>query len=588
MIWLSVGTSLAAIAAAMLVACGSQNDSSSLVAGLGSQDAASDTNAVTDASDARPPDAADAGDARPPDAATDASDARPDVTSDAGDAGGTDATLDAGAADAGVPDAAGQCTFDAGLAPDGGAVCGDGWRSSTEECDDGLRDASARRGCSTTCQVLDELGVTPVVVDGGIVTARRTLGLGRHPIAAGSSTVGAVYIEPDAPSLAVSLATLTAKATATGSVAPVSTQSTVLQGSNPVVAALPCDRYAVAWTDYGGDGDELGVAVNVVSPGVGPTSPPTFANRTTQASQFDPDIVAIGSQLVVAWVDNSNPSTQPDVRVRAFDGTALGALSDEQTLAATTDSEADVVLANFAGSWAAAWRDDANGLETIRVHAGSLDWTVGPAFLPAPTASKPALAQLDATHLIVAYTVGIAPTSGGTDAGPADAAADARVDATVPDAGIAAASSKIQVAVLSTGAPGTVSGTDIAGTVTGVLGLAQSQPNVATVNGSVLLAWWTDVAAGNPNGEELWLKSLTWNGTTLTTSAAELPLPRWPQARLGDQRSPAMAASPLPSGAVLLAWDDLGRDIASGQDTSDVVLELAPVPLLRTAGDGGP
>ncbi len=236
--------------------------------------------------------------------------------------------------------------------------------------------------------------------------------------------------------------------------------------------------------------------------------------------------------------------------------------SGEQTLAATTDSEADVALATFAGSWAAAWRDGANGLETIRVHTGSTDWTVGPAFLPGPAGVKPALAQLDATHLVVAYAVGLDRS----DSGVVNRA-------------------KIQVVVLDAAMPGSVTGTDVPAAVSSAMGLSQSQPNVVNVGGTVFLAWWTQAALGDPNGEELWFKELGWDGTTLTTTSAEMPLPRSSAHRVGDQRSPALAASLLPPGGALVsAWDDFGKGLGPVEGDGDVVAELIPVPVLRNGG----
>ncbi len=496
--------------------------------------------------------------------------------------------------------------FDAGAPPDGGGFCGDGFRNpSTEECDDGLRDASVRRGCSAACQVEDELAVAQIGGDGGLANAPRTIGAGRHPIATSNSTFAVTYLETESQPPALSLAVFSSNAVPNYVLAHVNAGSTVLQDTNPVVAGLPCDAYAVAWTDYGGDGDELGAAVALVQGGA-IVNGPIFANATTIGSQFDPDLVWTGSELVAAWVDDSDVTTGPDIRFRTFDATSLAA-SSEQILAATDDAEADVALTTFAGSWAAAWRDDASGLETIRVHSGATDWTVGPAFLPSPVTSKPALVELDATHLLVAYAVGLAAAGadgGASDAGGSDGGSlDAGIrDAGLHDAGDAAAvdggnangtasapSSKIQVAILSTASPGAVTGVDITASVSSALRLSQAQPNVVNVNGSLFLAWWTAAALGDPNGEETWLKALAWNGTTLATTQAEVPLPRWPQARVGNQRSPAMAVNAsAPGGALVIGWDDLGNAIAAGEGNGDVVVEMAPVPLLRTAGDGGP
>jgi hypothetical protein len=92
---------------------------------------------------------------------------------------------------------------------------------------------------------------------------------------------------------------------------------------------------------------------------------------------------------------------------------------------------------------------------------------------------------------------------------------------------------------LSTAAPGTVTGSDVLAQVASAAGLTQGQPNMAAVGSSVFLAWWTDAAPRDPNGQETWVKSLSWSDTALNTNAAEIPLPRWTQARIGDQRSPA-------------------------------------------------
>jgi hypothetical protein len=415
--------------------------------------------------------------------------------------------------------------------------------------------------------VLDELAVWQENDAGALSNSPRTLGAGRHPVAASDSTFGVVYLEPDSNPLTLSLATFGAKGAATGIVAPFSGQTTVVDDSNPVVAGLPCGQYAVAWAAFG---NELNVAVQIIDPASPPTAAPTIANTQTGFSQFDPDILWTGSQLVVAWVDDSDPATAPDLRFRTFDG-SLNPTSAQETLAATADSEADVALAPFAGSWAAAWRDDgvadgAVGLETIQVQAGTTAWTVGPAFLPAPVPAKPALAQLDATHLLLVYTVG----------------------ADFPDSGVAT-DSVIEAVVLDTEAPGPVARGGRVPALTTTELLDKSTPAAVNVQGSAYVAWGTAAALGDPDGAELWLKAVGWNGSMLDLTQAEIPLPRWPQARLGDQEQPALAVSTLPpAGALVTAWNDLGGQLVSGEGQGDVAIELIPAPPLRTVGDGGP
>jgi hypothetical protein len=497
-------------------------------------------------------------------------DSREDISNDglASDASAdtvADASLDGAPTEASIEASTDDGALDAPGSPDGPGVCGDGRRDpATEECDDGLGTSDPeRRSCSAQCQVLDELAVWQVNDAGALSNSPRALGAGRHPIAFSDSTFGIAYVEPQSNPLTLSLATFSAQGAATGIINAFSAQSTVVDSSYPVLAGLPGDRYAVAWPEYDSNGgDELDIALAIVDPSTPPQAPPVRANTTTVFSQFDPDIVWTGSQLVVAWVDTSNDATEPDLRYRTFDSD-LNPTSDEQPLADTADSEGDVALAPFAGSWAAAWRDDANGLETIAVRAGATTWTVGPSFLPAPAPSKPALTALDTSHLLVVYTIGVDNTGSGVANG-----------------------SQILAALLDLAAPGDVSGTPLPQTLSAV---DQSSPAAVTVQGSVFVAWQTSGVVGDPNGEELWLKSIGWDGTSLDLTSPEVPLPRWAGARAGDQETPALASGGVPGGAALAtAWNDLGRAIAAGEGNGDVATELIPLPLLRLPGDGGP
>jgi hypothetical protein len=503
---------------------------------------------------------------------------------------------DSGAFDSGNPSADGgvdagpMCFHAPVVAPSGPSVCGDGWRDpTTEECDDGLGSSpSAGRSCSSTCQVEDELVVAQTTTDGGLdggpmddldggpteagpatVTAR-TLGNGRHPTATSDTTFAVAFLEPNAQPIGMAMATFSGSGVATGVVNRFGAHSSLVDRSDPVLAGLPCDRYAAAWTDFGGDGDGLGIAVALIDPAVTPIAPPAHANTTTAFAQSDADIVWTGSQIVVAWADTSNAATGPDLRFRTFDG-SFAPTSGEQTLAGTADVEGDVTLATFEGSWAAAWRDDtvgeASGFEQIRVHTGSTDWTVGPAFLPPSAAGKIALAELDATHLVVVYPVGIDPG----------------------DTGVPNAASKLQAAVVDLAQPGTVNGTDIPvnTAVEGAVasGLSHAYPSAVRVGSTAYLAWWTEAVVGSANGEELWFQPVGWNGVAVNWDGTELPLPRSAAHQVGDQRTPALASSGLaPGGALVSAWDDLGQGLGTGEGNEDVVVEEMPTPVLRNAG----
>jgi hypothetical protein len=337
--------------------------------------------------------------------------------------------------------------------------------------------------------------------------------------------------------------------------------------SRPVVAPATGGRYVVAYTDFNGDGDELGVALRAIDPGSPPTAAPAHANATTLFSQYDADLIATSSGLVVAWVDNANAATAPDLKFRTF-GFDLTPTSEEQSLAATAANEGDVALAPWGSSWAAAWRAGEDGLETLRIQAGTTGWSIGP-FLPGPVGSLPALAELDSTHLLVIYTEGTDVSDSGNIDG-----------------------SKVRVAVLDVGQPGNVAGTDVPVGIACSVGLSQDQPNAVRAGDTVFLAWRTvaallacgaDANVGDPQAEELWLKEVRWNGTTLDLSVTELPLPRSSGHRKGDQRLPAFAVGPLmPLGQQLVtAFDDLGRNFPQGKGNADVIVEAIPIPLLR-------
>jgi hypothetical protein len=481
---------------------------------------------------------------------------------------------DAGAPEGGTPDAGPDATLPDATpplcvpppvptAPAGPPVCGDGWRDlSTEECDDGLGASSIPgRGCSSTCQVIDKLAVAPAL-DASVPNVTRTLGAGRHPLAASDTTFAVAYLEPDAQPPGMAMATFSSKGVSTG-VVRFAVSSTVVPQSDPVLAGLPCDRYAAAWTDRGGDGDGLGVAIRLVDPTVAPSGLPSFANVTTAYSQSDPDVLWTGSEVVVAWADTSSASTGPDLRYRTFDA-FLNPTSTEQTLAATADVEGDVTLAAFEGSWAAAWRDDANGFEQIRVHTGSLDWTVGPAFLPAPDAGKLALVELDASHLLLIYPVGTGSADGG-----------------VPNA-----TSSLQVAILDTAKPGSVTGgvVPIQAAVEGsASALSHGYPALVRVGANVFASWWTAGAPGNPEGEDVWLQPVGWNGVAVDWTGTELPLPRQSAHLAGDQRNAELGASALaPEGALIGAWDDLGETFGAREGQGDTALALRPLPLIAS------
>jgi hypothetical protein len=464
----------------------------------------------------------------------------------------------------------------------GSPCCGDGVRDfSTEECDPG--NPAGNLLCTSSCKVDDFLVVAPVVLPPSApptLRPNRSLGKGRHPIASGGTTFGVAFSQ-EAPSPAsVRLQVISSAGQRSANVDL--GEGVALLQSNPVVAALPAGLFAVAWNDFGKDGDELGVALRLVDKNSPILPDLQHANTTVKFSQHDPDIVWTEKQeLVVAWVDGSNAQTGPDVRYRIFNG-ALGPCTEELTLADLVDTEGDVALAPLGTNWAAAWRAGKDGLETIRIRADVspagapsacnrqpkdppptiVDWSVGP-FLPGPADDKPALAELDATHLLLVYTEGTDPA--GTSV------------ANVP---------ALRAAVLDTAHPGQVPGLPVyprppQGQAANPIG--QSHPNAVRAGNRMFIAWRSDSILGDAHAEDLWIKPVKLSTThaLLDLSAVDAALPRHGEHQLGDQRnvalcefSPNMQESPL-----VVGWDDLGTTFGAGEGQGDVVAQVVPMPL---------
>ncbi|HWZ92788.1 MAG TPA: myxococcus cysteine-rich repeat containing protein, partial [Polyangiaceae bacterium] len=287
------------------------------------------------------------------------------------------------------------------------AVCGDGFRTGAEACDDG--NLLSGDACSPTCQVTPLLVAPHSPATNPLPLPGRELGSSRHPLAAGCNLVGAAYLDRATQPPTLNLATFSSVGKALALI-PFGTAN--VDSPSPALAALPDDSFVVAWTDFDGDGDELGIQLRKIDPALTAQAESVFANSNTPFSQRAPDVVFDGRKLVVAWVDDSDPATGPDLRYRTF-APDLTPLSDDQTLAATASVEGQVALAAFNGTWAAAWRSGTAGAETIEAQLGTTHWSIGPIAPGAPD-DHPALAFIDATHLAVAFTEGTDPTASGT------------------------------------------------------------------------------------------------------------------------------------------------------------------------------
>ncbi|HEY4107019.1 MAG TPA: discoidin domain-containing protein [Polyangiaceae bacterium] len=447
-------------------------------------------------------------------------------------------------------------------------LCGDSFRTSFEQCDDG--NTANGDACSSQCTVTPLLIAPPSTSNSALPPPARELGSGRHPLAAGCNTVGVAFIDYSISPPALKLATFSN----TGIAGPIiNFGSANVDDAAPVVAGLPDDTFAVAWTDFDGDSDELGVQLRKLNPDphTQTQASPMIANSSTGFSQSAPDIVFDGNELVVAWVDNTDPVNGPDLRYRLFDPITLAPKSDDSTLAATSAVETDVALAALNGNWAAAWRSASGGSQTIEIQSGTAHWSVGP-FAPGADGDRPAIEFVDATHLALAFTEGTDPTLSGIANTP-------RLYGAILDAAFPGVTSPFAIAPITQ---------PYASTPT----ISQTEPALAAFSDRVLVGWRSSAIPGDPLGDELWTRELKWtiDGNTLNVDASSPEVPLFGSAfHAGDQSNIALLSSPLwPEHRLFSAWEDYGRTFhsTSGAPVSggpDVALQLSNAPTTDAA-----
>jgi cysteine-rich repeat protein len=484
------------------------------------------------------------------------------LPSDAGDAGagGSDASGNAGGTGTGAVGSGGsagapvaQCMpVSLSGSPPTVAVCGDGFRTGGEACDDG--NASPDDACSAQCQITPEL-VSPraAPATGAAPLASRTIGAGRHPLAAGCNTVAVAFADHTTEPPALLLSTFSSAGVPQATL-PIANLK--VSDPNPGVAVLPGDALAVAWTDF--DDDELGVRLRKIVPGASAQSAAIVANEDSAFSQSEPDIIFDGSELVVAWVDSHDPTTSPDIRYRLF-APDLTPLTGDQTLAATDAVEDNVVLAGRNGHWAAAWRAGSQGMETIEVQSGSSRWTVGP-FLPGATDDRPDLIFLDDSHLAVAFTEGTDPDTTG--------------EASVP---------RLHAAVLDPNTPGATESFQLLPAqlpYATEFSLAQTEPSLVLASDHLLVAWRSSAISGDHRGSELWSRRVpfTVSGDTVTLDPSHLEalIIQSDAQREGDQDAFRMVGTTLGPSGVASVWDDASHSFGAKSGGLDVVLQVAP------------
>jgi hypothetical protein len=391
----------------------------------------------------------------------------------------------------------------------------------------------------------------------------RLLGTGRHPVASGTEGSGVVFVELGEGSPAIGIRTVDPVGVPDALSLVNEPTDTPVSFSNPVIASLPDGGYAVAWSDYSIDGDELGVAVRRLNHLGEPLGATRSASGVRVGAQFDADIVVTADEVVVAWVDHASVTTAPDIRLQRFTH-QLGLVGDEETLTDSPLAEGAVsLLATTDGSFAAAWRESSGGLETVVVKWRGLEYRVEPSFLPPDSDDRPTLVELDDGHLLVAFERAweYEPGTGHVE----------YVEAAVVSESGARRVVSYPVAPLH---PSYADAVEV------------EQRHVAAVRSGdlVYLSWTSSPIDGDPAGEETWIKELLWDAETeaLDISQVEARLPRTTSHRDGDQRAVGIASAPYGTDSALVcAWTDYGRVFGAGSGAPDVVSELIPIPILR-------
>ncbi len=436
--------------------------------------------------------------------------------------------------------AGGGGVLGSGGVPNLSQFCGDGIRDPlTEECDDGP--GLAPDLCSPDCHA------QALVLTDPMSTGSQRLGGGRHVASAGSEGFGVVYTIGTSPLVFLSRFWPTGEKL--GMSLEVSAGARPLTDADPVVAALPRGRYAVAWIDrLWGTPD---IALRLVEAD-GQLGPVIDVNTTRVGVQIDPDILWTGSDLLVGWTD------EQDVKLRRFDENGAPR-ADEEGLSTSSALESSASFAAFGTGHAEAWRSVSQGRESIFVHANGALWSTAPEYI-GPAHDRPTLLELDATHLLVVHAIGTDPQNIGVPAVP-----------------------RLRGAILDLAQQGPVQSFDVAPMVPPYdqdITLIQQRPALARAGTKIFLSWQSESPLGDPNRLEVWLQELSWSSAAPNTLVRHPELPLGITApRAGDQLYPALAGSPLlPDGALITAFQDNGS--GSRGTNPLLVVSLRPMPLV--------
>jgi hypothetical protein len=430
--------------------------------------------------------------------------------------------------------------------------CGDAIRDPvTEECDAGADDTDL---CSADCRRRSTTvwSTATAPLDQAL---HRYMGAGVHPVASGGA--GLVVVTEDRASPGTVFVTVrTPLGFPRVSTVAAEAGSTEAGFHADPVAAVSGDSVVVAWTatsgGSGGDGDELGVALQRYESS-GSWGPVVFANTTKAFSQRRPDVIWTGSVFVVAWEDESDANTGPDLRMRTFSPTLGGGA--ESILAASPEAEGRVALAAHGGSFVAAWRSAVDGAETIRVRAdGGLVASVGP-HLGGDAEDAPAVVSLGDDRVLVAY---------------------ARTEL---EEGAEVGTTRLRGAVVDVASGLLLSDVSLVPTPSGFD--AEGFPSLATAGGKVFLGWTARQHVVDVSGDAVLLQEVNVvdDVATLVGTIRSFPV----DAAAGtDQRRLRLSAGPGSGSldALLVAWEDDSPPVDLDAVHPDVGFTLMPVPFV--------
>ncbi|MFW5740488.1 MAG: hypothetical protein ACOC1F_08990 [Myxococcota bacterium] len=321
----------------------------------------------------------------------------------------------------------------------------------------------------------------------------------------------------------------------------------------PALAELPSGDFALVVSQVGVDAEGLGLGLYRV-PSSGAPEFVTVVNESTAYGQHGPVVTWSGSELVVAWLDDS-PSWNPQgsgrrVCSKRF-GSDLTVVANESCLDEAAGWPTDLAIATGA-STAIAWRELQGYDDVIVVEGDGWRWE-SETLTPTTAFEPPTIAWLDSNSLMIVATEG----DGLQRVGVIDAGV-----ALIPFDDVSSSSSPRFEPTIARTPNGTY--------------VVWSEPEPAPDGG-----WSTTLG-------EVWIQKISWTGSQLDlTSSSPLPLPRQSSHQVGNQHRPIIvavsdAAQPAPGGAVLACWNDLtATNFQDQAPHGDVAMQLIPTPIVR-------